>query len=84
MEMSATPTLTEAEVHPVTELAIGTSDLNLWYGDFQALFGVDIQLDADLGGCSEVLASCDDFFKGSRQGLLVAAAGSMQTIKLIV
>ena len=44
MEMSATPTLTETEVQPITELAIDTSDLNLWYGDFQALYDINLQI----------------------------------------
>ena len=44
MEMSAEPVLTTTEVTPGTGMAIGTSDLNLWYGDFQALYDINLQI----------------------------------------
>ncbi len=44
MEMSAEPILTTTEVDPGVEMAIGTRDLNLWYGDFQALYDINLQI----------------------------------------
>ncbi len=44
MEMGAAPNLTETEIQPVTDLAICTRDLNLWYGNFQALFDVNLEI----------------------------------------
>ena len=44
MEMSAEPILTTTQVEPGVEMAIATRDLNLWYGDFQALFDVNLQI----------------------------------------
>ncbi|NCF38240.1 MAG: ATP-binding cassette domain-containing protein [Gammaproteobacteria bacterium] len=42
--MNAAADLAPSEVLAKTELAIDTSDLNLWYGDFQALFDVNLQI----------------------------------------
>ena len=44
MEMSAAPKLTTTEVNPGIDMAISTSDLNLWYGDFQALYDINLQI----------------------------------------
>ena len=44
MEMSAAPVLTTTEVDPGIEMAISTRDLNLWYGDFQALYDINLQI----------------------------------------
>ncbi len=44
MEMTMAPELTATEVEPVIESAISTSDLNLWYGDFQALYDINLQI----------------------------------------
>ena len=44
MEMSAEPILTTTEVEPGIGMAISTSDLNLWYGDFQALYDINLQI----------------------------------------
>ena len=44
MEMGAAPDLTETEIQAMNELAIDTSKLNLWYGDFQALFDINLQI----------------------------------------
>ena len=44
MEMSTAAELTDTEVQPISELAIETGDLNLWYGDFQALFDINLQV----------------------------------------
>ena len=44
MQMNAAADLAPGEVLANTELAIDTSDLNLWYGNFQALFDVNLQI----------------------------------------
>jgi len=44
MEMSTAANLTENEIHPISDLAIETGALNLWYGDFQALFDVNLKI----------------------------------------
>lgn len=44
MEMSAAPNLTTTAVEAGVEMAIATRDLNLWYGDFQALFDINLQI----------------------------------------
>jgi len=44
MEMNTAPNLTETEVDLGVGMAISTSDLNLWYGDFQALYDINLQI----------------------------------------
>jgi phosphate transport system ATP-binding protein len=44
MAMSMDMNVTQTETEPATELAINTAALNLWYGDFQALFDVNLEI----------------------------------------
>ena len=44
MEMSAAPNLTTTEVDTGVGMAISTSDLNLWYGDFQAIYDINLAI----------------------------------------
>ena len=44
MDMNATEIEMQTETEPRTELAINTAALNLWYGTFQALFDVNLEI----------------------------------------
>ena len=44
METGTASILSETEGDPTTEMAISTDSLNLWYGDFQALFDIDLEI----------------------------------------
>ena len=44
MEMNAAATLTETQVELDPDMAISTDSLNLWYGDFQALFDINLEI----------------------------------------
>ena len=44
MTMRMDMNVTQTETEPATELAINTAALNLWYGDFQALFDVNLEI----------------------------------------
>ncbi len=44
MDMNATEIEMQTETESRTELAINTAALNLWYGDFQALFDVNLEI----------------------------------------
>jgi phosphate transport system ATP-binding protein len=44
MAMRMDMSVTQTETEPATELAINTAALNLWYGDFQALFDVNLEI----------------------------------------
>jgi len=44
MDMNATPIELQTEAESRTELAINTSALNLWYGSFQALYDINLEI----------------------------------------
>jgi ABC-type phosphate transport system ATPase subunit len=44
MDMNATEIKMQTETESRTELAINTAALNLWYGTFQALFDVNLEI----------------------------------------
>jgi phosphate transport system ATP-binding protein len=44
MDMNATQTEIQTDTESRTELAINTSVLNLWYGDFQALYDINLEI----------------------------------------
>ena len=46
-DMNATQIEIETETESRTELAINTSALNLWYGNFQALYDINLEISRD-------------------------------------